>query len=58
MDHCLACGKPFGFDRVTVGMLWWAKSYCSQICADEDEKKIQQEERKKEHQSWLWSRPP
>jgi hypothetical protein len=57
MDHCLTCGKPFGFDRVTVGMLWWAKS-CSQICADEDEEKIQQEERKKEHQSWLCSRPP
>jgi hypothetical protein len=58
MSHCLVCQKPIGLERVTVGMLWWARSYCSEACADEDAKQIQQEELKKQHDKLLHPKPP
>jgi hypothetical protein len=46
MSDCLTCSKPFG-PSVAVGNFWWSQSYCSKKCAEDDAKKIQEEELKK-----------
>jgi len=48
MSDCLTCSKPFG-PSVAVGNFWWSQSYCSKKCAEDDAKKIQEEELKKQH---------
>ena len=45
MSDCLTCSKPFG-PSVAVGNFWWSQSYCSKKCAEDDAKKIQEEELK------------
>jgi hypothetical protein len=52
MSDCLTCSKPFGFS-IAVGNFWWSQSYCSKKCAEDDAKKIQEEELKKQHLVWL-----
>jgi hypothetical protein len=52
MSDCLTCSKPFG-SNVAVGNFWWSQSYCSNKCAEDDAKKIQDEELKKQHLVWL-----
>jgi hypothetical protein len=52
MSDCLTCSKPFG-PSVAVGNFWWSRSYCSKKCAEDDAKKIQEEELKKQHLVWL-----
>jgi hypothetical protein len=55
MNECLTCGTSFLATDVAIG--WWQHSYCSQKCADEDAKKIQEEEQAA-IQQLAASRPP
>jgi hypothetical protein len=54
MNECLTCGTSFLTTEMPIG--WWQHSYCSQKCAEEDAKKIQEEEAAV--QQLAASRPP
>lgn len=41
--------------RRTIGMLWWQKDFCTQKCADDYRKELQQTERVRQFLVWLHS---